>query len=184
MVAVVPFTVRTHIAAPREAVYDFVADLAARVAYTDHYLEDFRLTRPHAAGVGAAARFRVGGQWAETVIVDSNRPHLLREEGRMGRLGRTRVFAEHSFASPAGGVTRVELTVWTEPRSRLDALRETLGLRGRLKRGSKLALERLRRVFEEDRDRPLARASIAGWEPGKAPRFGSPVQVPTPLARD
>ncbi len=180
----VPFTVRTHIAAPREAVYDLVADLAARVAYTDHQLEDYRLTYPRSSGVGAAARFRVHGQWAESAIVEASRPRLIREEGRMGRLGRTRTFTEHAFESPGPGLTRVELTFWTEPGTRLDAVKEVLGLRGRMKRGSRQALERLRRVFEEERDRPLARATIAGWEPGKAPRFGSPVQVPTPPARD
>ena len=180
----VPFTVRTHIAAPREAVFDFVADLAARVAFTDHYLEEFRLTRPRAAGVGAAARFRVRGEWVETAIVEANRPRLIREEGRMGRLGRTRTFTEYAFDSPAEGVARVELTFWTEPGSRVDAITELLGMRGYMKRRSKHALERLRRIFEEERARPLARASIAGWEPGKAARFGSPVQVPSSPVSD
>ena len=38
-------TVDTHISAPREQVFDFVTDLAGRPAYTDHYLDDYRLAR-------------------------------------------------------------------------------------------------------------------------------------------
>jgi hypothetical protein len=175
---VVPFTLHTHIAAPREEVYDLVSDLAARVAWTDHYVDEYRLTRPRSSGPGAAARFRVGNQWAETVIADGDRPRLLREEGRMGRLGRTRTFTEWSFEEPSRGNTRVEMTYWTQPAGRFAALREGR-LRRHLRRKCKVALERLRRVFEEERERPLARARIAAWEPAKAPRFGSFVQVPT-----
>jgi hypothetical protein len=175
---VVPFTVHTHIAAAREEVYDLVADLAARVAWTDHYLDEYRLTRPRSVGPGAAARFRVRKGWAETSIVEAARPRSLREEGRTGRLGGTRTFTEWSFEVPTPGITRVELTYWTEPANRFAGAREG-GLRRHLKRNGKRALERLRRVFEESRDRPLARAGIAGWEPGKAARFGSPARVPT-----
>src|ERR1041385_2540087 len=44
--------VRAHviISAPREDVYDLVADLAARVAWCDHYEDEFRLTRPRSSG--------------------------------------------------------------------------------------------------------------------------------------
>jgi len=38
-------TVSTVISAPREDVFDFVCDLAARPAYTDHYMRDYRLAR-------------------------------------------------------------------------------------------------------------------------------------------
>ncbi len=38
---------------------------------------------------------------------------------------------------------------------------------------TKTALERLRLVFEEPPDRPLQRATIAGYEPAKAARFGA-----------
>jgi hypothetical protein len=43
-----------------------------------------------------------------------------------------------------------------------------------MRRQTKIALERLRRIFEEPRDAPLARATIAGYEPLKAVRFGAP----------
>ena len=35
-------------------------------------------------------------------------------------------------------------------------------------------LERLRMIFEEPPEEPLKRATIAGYEPAKAPRFGAP----------
>jgi uncharacterized protein YndB with AHSA1/START domain len=45
-------TVSVVISAPREEVFDFVSDLAARPAYTDHYLQDYRLYEftPEAGG--------------------------------------------------------------------------------------------------------------------------------------
>ena len=52
-------TVATHISAPREQIFDFVTDLAGRPAFADHYLDDYRLARVNAIGVGAAARFRL-----------------------------------------------------------------------------------------------------------------------------
>jgi hypothetical protein len=41
-----------------------------------------------------------------------------------------------------------------------------------MNRQSKTALERLRLIFEEGAHEPLARATVAGFEPLKAPRFG------------
>src|SRR5919202_1196648 len=94
-------TVDVHISAPRADVFDFVADLAGRPAWTDHYLKDYRLAR-------AIDRFRqTGAAW------------------------------------------------W-------------------IGRNTKMALERLRLVFEDPPARPLARVTVAGYEPLKAPRFGGP----------
>jgi uncharacterized protein YndB with AHSA1/START domain len=166
-------TVETHISAPREAVYDFVADLAGRPAYTDHYLEDYRLARVDPVGEGAAARFRLRGQWAELAITDADRPRRIVEELRWGRRGRNRSVTVYDFSPEAGGTTHVELTTLSEPATVIDRLHE-LGAARWIKRNSKIALERLRMVFEEPRDAPLARATVAGYEPAKAPRFGAP----------
>ena len=170
-------TVETSISAPREEVFDFVADLAARVAYCDHYMTDFRLTRPKSHGVGAAARFRLAAplfsSWCEIAIAEYNRPRRIVERGRIWRLGRTPTAAVYEFMPEGRRLTRVELTVWSEPATRLDALKEGLGTRRWLRRQTKLALERLRLVFEERPDAPLARAGIAGYEPAKAARFGA-----------
>jgi uncharacterized protein YndB with AHSA1/START domain len=166
-------TVDTHISAPREQVYDFVADLAGRPAYTDHYLEDYRLARAYPVGLGAAARFQLRGQWAELAITAADRPRRIVEEVRWGRRGRNRSVAVYEFSPAGGGVTHVELTTLSEPATPIDRLHE-VGAAGFVRRNGKIALERLRMIFEEPPEAPLARASVAGYEPLKAPRFGAP----------
>lgn len=172
-----PFTVHASISAPREEVFDFVGDLAGRIAYSDHYMREFRLTRPKSTGVGAAARFRLEtplvSTWCELAIAEYDRPRRIVERGQLWRLGRTPAVAAYELLNGGAGLTRIELTVWTEPATRLDALKESLGGRRWLRRQTKVALERLRIIFEERPDAPLARASIAGYEPAKAPRFGA-----------
>lgn len=172
-----PVTVHTSISAPREVIFDYVGDLAGRIAYSDHYMKDVHLTRPRSSGKGAAARFKLdapaGAQWAEIVIADAERPRRIVEEGRVGRLGRSRFAAVYELLREGEGLTRVELTVWTEPATRLDAFKEALGGRRWLARQSKVALDRLRMIFEEEPSAPLARTTIAGYEPLTAPRFGA-----------
>ena len=170
-------TVDAHISAPREKVFDFVADLAARPAYTDHYLKDYRLARANPYGLGAAARFRLDApfsrQYGELEVVEFERPRKIVEEARLGRLGRSRSLAVYEFITETGGNTRVELTTYSEPANALEALKQ-LGAAGWMRRQTRIALERLRMVFEEPSERPLARATIAGYEPTKAARFGAP----------
>jgi hypothetical protein len=43
-----------------------------------------------------------------------------------------------------------------------------------MRRKTRVALDRLRTIFEEGSEKPLPRASIAGYEPSKAARFGGP----------
>ena len=165
-------TVDTHISAPREQVFDFVADLAGRPAYTDHYLEDYRLARANPVGEGAAASFRMRGQWAELSIKEADRPRRIVEEVRFGRRGRNRALAVYDFSAEAGGVTRVELSTLSEPATLLDRLRE-IGAARWVRRKTRKALERLRMIFEEPPEGPLPRATVAGFEPLKSPRFGA-----------
>jgi uncharacterized protein YndB with AHSA1/START domain len=170
-------TVSTVISAPREEVFDFVCDLAARPAYTDHYLQDYRLARVNAVGKGAAARFRLNAplakEYAELEITEVDRPRRIVEELRVGRRGRNRSLAVYDFTPEGGGVTRVELTTYSEPATIVDRLKE-LGAAGWVRRQTKKSLERLRMVFEEPPKEPLKRATIAGYDPAKAPRFGAP----------
>lgn len=170
-------TVAVHISAPREEVFDFVADLAGRPAWSDHYLKDYRLARPNPYGLGAAARFQLRAplakEYAELAIIEYDRPRRIVEEAHVGRRGRNRSIAVYEFHRETAGVTHVELTTYSEPATRIDRFRQT-GAAGWIKRNTKMALERLRLVFEEPPDRPLARASVAGYEPLKAPRFGGP----------
>ena len=165
-------TVHATISAPREQIYDFVVDLAGRPAFSDHYMKDLRLARVHAVGVGAAVRFKLRSQWAELSIREADRPRQIIEELRWGRRGRNRALAVWELTRE-GRATRVELTTFSEPSGVVDRLNE-IGAAGFIKRNTRKALERLRVIFEEGTEGPLARASIAGYEPAKAPRFGAP----------
>jgi uncharacterized protein YndB with AHSA1/START domain len=168
--------VETHISAPREEIFDFVTDLAARPAYADHFLHDYRLARVDPVGVGAAARFKLKApmakQFAELRIARVDRPRQIVEEMRVGRRGRVRSVAVYDFTQESPNQTRVELTTYSEPATHVDRFRE-IGAAGWVRRRTKKALERLRAIFEEPRDEPLKRASIAGYEAAKAPRFGA-----------
>jgi uncharacterized protein YndB with AHSA1/START domain len=169
-------TVSTVISAPRQEVFDFVCDLAGRPAYTDHYMHDYRLARVNPVGQGAAARFRLRAplakEYAELEIKEVDRPRRIVEELRVGRRGRNRSLAVYEFIPQAGGVTRVELTTYSEPATIIDRVKE-IGAAGWVRRQTKKSLERLRMIFEEPPKEPLKRATIAGYDPAKAPRFGA-----------
>jgi uncharacterized protein YndB with AHSA1/START domain len=168
-------TVSTVISAPREQVFDFVCDLAGRPAYTDHYMRDYRLARVNPVGEGAAARFQLRApfakEYAELEITEVDRPRQIVEEVAVGRRGRNRSVAVYEFTPEGGGVTRVELTTYSEPATLIDRLKE-LGAAGWIRRQTRKSLERLRMIFEEPPEGELKRATIAGYEPAKAPRFG------------
>lgn len=170
--------VGTVISAPREQVFDFVADMSLRPSYCDHYLKDFRLARANPVGVGAAARFLldapVFSDRGETAIVVANRPRQIAEEGRVGRRGRSRTVAIYDFIREGPRTTRVELTTFSDPTTFIDRFKERRAHRW-AHRQTKKSLERLRRIFEEPRGDDLARASVAGWEGATAPRFGGRV---------
>jgi uncharacterized protein YndB with AHSA1/START domain len=169
-------TVSTIISAPREDVFDFVCDLAGRPAYTDHFMDDYRLARVQPVGVGAAARFRLGAplanEYAELTITEADRPRRIIEEIRVGRRGRNRSVAVYDFTRESAAVTRVELTTYSEPATMVDRLRQ-FGAAGWIRRQTRKSLDRLRAIFEEPQKRPLKRATIAGYEPEKAARFGA-----------
>jgi uncharacterized protein YndB with AHSA1/START domain len=168
-------TVSTVISAPRERVFDFVCDLAARPAYTDHFMRDYRLARVDPVGRGAAARFQMRAplakEYAELEIKEADRPRQIVEEIKVGRRGRNRAVAVYDFLQEAGGV-RVELTTYGEPATAVDRIKQ-IGAAGWMRRQTKQALERLRLIFEDPPEGELKRATIAGYEPAKAPRFGA-----------
>ncbi len=173
-------TVSTFISAPREEVYDFVADLSGRPAFTDHYLKDYRLARANPVGKGAAARFLLDTPvWNERgglQITEYERPRRIVEEGGVGRRGRSRLVAVYDFTAEAGGTTRVELTTFSEPGNWVDRFKQT-GVHRWVRRQSKKALRRLKEQLEEPGRKPLKRVTVAGYEPGKAPRFGAHVPL-------
>jgi uncharacterized protein YndB with AHSA1/START domain len=168
-------TVDAVISAPREQIFDFVADLAARPAYCDHFLDDYRLARVNSVGLGAAARFRLkaplGKQYAELTITEVDRPRRIVEEIAVGRRGRNRSLAVYDFIQEGRELTRVELTTYSEPATPVDRLKE-IGAARWMRRRTRKALARLRAIFEQPSGEPPKRASIAGFESAKAPRFG------------
>jgi uncharacterized protein YndB with AHSA1/START domain len=172
-----PVTVWTVISAPREEVFDFVSDLAGRPAYTDHFMRDYRLARANPVGAGAAARFLLKAplakEYAELHVREVDRPRRVVEDIHYGRRGRNRAVAVYDFMPESGHATRVELTTFSEPATPVDRVKE-IGAARWMRRQAKKSLDRLRRIFEEPSKQPLKRASIAGYEPSKAPRFGAP----------
>jgi hypothetical protein len=170
-------TVAKVISADRESIFDFVCDLAGRPAIADHYLRDYRLARVNPVGAGAAARFQVKAplakEYAELHIKEVDRPRRIVEELAVGRRGRNRFLAVWDFTREAQEVTRVELTTYGEPATLVDRLKQ-IGAAGWTRRQTAKQLERLRVIFEEPPEEPLKRATIAGYEPAKAARFGAP----------
>jgi hypothetical protein len=89
-----------------------------------------------------------------------------------GRLNRGRVQIVWDFEQEGPHLTHVHLDMRTEPGGRLQAIAESLGAHGFYKRQYATALERLRIIFEERPAGELARATVAAYEPLKAPRYG------------
>lgn len=171
-----PVESRIVISAPRAEVFAFIADISNRVAWMDHFLDDFRLNRVNPVGVGAGAAFVVDSplfpQRAEYQLVEADPPRYLRERGRIGRWGRTTGWTEWEL-SESYGSTELTVTVWTEPGIRWDAIKESWGARPWLRRQMAKSLRRLRKILEEQPSRPLARVEVAGYEPLTAARYGS-----------
>jgi uncharacterized protein YndB with AHSA1/START domain len=146
-------TVSRTVDAPRERVFRYLADIANHCEFSDHYLHDFRLERLDSTGVGASASYRLdyplGRQWGDTAITVLEAPHRVVLEGRAGRIGRVRTRAEYLLTPADHGMTRVDYRYETEPGTPVDRLKETLGLRGWLRRGARRALGRLAHVLEE-----------------------------------
>jgi hypothetical protein len=171
-----PIESRIVISAPRAEVFDFLSDVSNRVAWMDNFLDDYRLNRVNPVGVGAGAAFVIDSPLfplrAEYQIVKAEAPRMLVERGRIGRLGRTTGWTEWELADSYGS-TELSVAVWTEPGIKWDGIKEGLGGRPWLKRQVGVSLRRLRAIFEEQPQRPLARATVAGYEPLKAARYGS-----------
>ena len=173
----IPVALDTYISAPREEVFDFVADIAARPSWMDHFQSEFHLTRPRTAAQGSAARYRTDPPfqrqlYSDLAIVELDRPRRIFEEGVQGRLNRGRVQIVWDFYDEGPRQTKVEFEMRTEPGGRIQQIAESFGTRGYYKRQYATALERLRIIFEERPEGELARATIAGYEPLKAPRYG------------
>ncbi len=161
-----PLTVSTVISAPREQVFDYLADIANHSEFCDHYLVDWHLTRADSVGRGAGARFRVKApgnrfSWAEVSFVEVERPHRIVEVGRTGKNNRVRTLGTYELAPGAAGTTRVRFTLQTIPATLSDRLLEGLGARSWTRRKSERAMRRLRSIIERGEGRG-GRVTVAG----------------------
>jgi uncharacterized protein YndB with AHSA1/START domain len=174
---VIPFTVEMHISAPRADVFDFVGDTASRVAWMDHFQGEYHLNRTRPSGAGAGARYRTdppfGKQlFTDLAIAEYDHPRRIVERGGQGRLGRTIVQVVWDFTAEGPSETHVTVEYETQPTGMVARLAESFGSRRWHRRRYAIALERLRMIFEEPPRGELARATVAAYEPLKAPRYG------------
>ncbi len=119
-----PVSAEVEIDVPRQRVFEAIADLALRPAFTDHFLSDFHLTRIDSTGVGAGARFRFDVRprrvWADTTITELDAPHRLVEHGRGGRVNRIPSTTLWELTEGPGSLTRLRVSYWTEPSNPVD----------------------------------------------------------------
>jgi len=119
-----PVGAEVEIDVPRRRVYDAIADLALRPAFTDHFVTDFHLTRIESTGIGAGARFRFAAGprsvWADTTIVEADAPHRILEHGRCGRGNRIPSTTLWELTEGPGSLTKVRVSCWTEPTNPVD----------------------------------------------------------------
>ncbi|HEY2769557.1 MAG TPA: SRPBCC family protein [Solirubrobacteraceae bacterium] len=160
-----PVTVETTISKPREEVFEYLADIANHAEFCDHYLTHWHLTREDSYGRGAGARFRIEAplarfSWADMSFAEVEPPWKIIERGRSGKYNRIRMIGTYTLSPGAGGTTRVEYTLETEPVMLSDKLMEALGGRAWTKRQLNKAMRRLRTILEENRSRGR-RATVA-----------------------
>jgi hypothetical protein len=115
--------------------------------------------------------------YVETSIVEAERPRLIVEATHGGRGGRSNGEIVWEISRQGRSLTRIQLRMASEAGTPREAVKERLGTQRWLRRQGRTALERLRVIFEERSDKPLARATVAGFEPLKAPRFGASPRV-------
>jgi uncharacterized protein YndB with AHSA1/START domain len=161
-----PFTVTTTIAAPRERVFDYLADIANHAEFSDHYLVDWHLTRVDPYGQGAGARFRIKAplnrfSWADMTIAECSPPYRIVEHGRGGKFNRIRMLGSYTLSPGPGNTTKVEYTLETVPSQISDRVMEIFGGRVWSRRQAAKAMRRLRSILEEGRGRGR-RTSVAG----------------------
>ena len=161
-----PFTVATTIDLPREAVFEYLADIANHAEFTDHFLVDWRLTREDPYGAGAGARFRVKAPlnrfgWADMTFADVQAPYKIVERGRSGKFNRIKMVGVYEVLQGPSGTTKVQYTLETQPVMPSDRLMELFGGRSWTRRKNAKAMRRLRSILEEGRGRGR-RATVAG----------------------
>jgi uncharacterized protein YndB with AHSA1/START domain len=107
-----PITVEVVIAKPREEVFEYLADVANHAEFNDHFMVDWRLTREDTYGYGAGARYRIKAplnrfDWADSTVIEFDRPRRIVEAGRTGKFNRIRTLGVYELEPGQGGTTRV-----------------------------------------------------------------------------
>jgi uncharacterized protein YndB with AHSA1/START domain len=148
-----PVSAEIEIDLPRQRVFEAIADLGLRQAFTDHFLADFHLTRIESSGVGAGARFRFAvwprQVWMDTTIAVAEEPHRIVEHGRGGRGNRIPSTTLWELTEGPGSLTRVRVSYWTEPNP-IDRGLELLSAASiPYERRWRVALNRLREQLEK-----------------------------------
>jgi uncharacterized protein YndB with AHSA1/START domain len=162
-----PVTASVVIGRPREEVFDYLADIANHPEFSDHYMDEFRLTRLDSVGTGAGARFHLDAplnrfSWGDMTFVQVERPYRIVALGRAGKFNRNRTTTIWTLDPAPGGGTHLEVMTETEPALLTDRIVETLtGYRGWMKRSLGKSLRRLQAILEEDVDRGR-RATVSG----------------------
>jgi uncharacterized protein YndB with AHSA1/START domain len=159
-----PVTAKISIDAPRERVFEVLADLANRPAFCDHFAKEFHLQRLDSSGVGAAARFRADATrfpiWMETVITELEPPHRIIEVGRGSRADRMQVRTAWELVEGPGATTELSVTFWADPDTRTDSTKGKLGAARWYRKQWRKALVRLRDTLENDE--PMEPIRVAG----------------------
>jgi uncharacterized protein YndB with AHSA1/START domain len=167
-----PVVASIVVARPREVVFEYLVDIANHAEFTDHYMEDFRLTRIDSVGQGAGARFRLDAplarfSWGDVSFVEVEPPYRIVALGRGGKFNRIAMTTIWTLDPAPGGGTHVEIMVETVPPLPTDRIMEAItGFRGWMGRNVRKSLRRLQAILEEDVDRGR-RATVAtvGTEP-------------------
>jgi uncharacterized protein YndB with AHSA1/START domain len=161
-----PVTVTVTIDKPRQAVFDYLADVANHPEFMDHFLKDWHLTRVESYGRGAGARFRVIGPlnrfgWEDVTFLEVQPPHRIVGVGRGGKFNRIQTYSEWRLEPAAGGGTRVEYTYETAPTLLSDKVLDAVRGSAWFRHGARRGMKRLQAILEEGRDRGQ-RATVAG----------------------
>jgi len=162
-----PVTASVKIGRPREEVFAYLADIANHPEFSDHYVEQFRLTRVDSVGRGAGARFRLRTplqrfSWSDMTFSVVEPPNRIVGVGRGGKFNRIKTTAIWTLDVSPGGGTDVDYMFESEPVLPTDRIVEALsGQRGWFKRKLRKSMRRLQGILEENEDRGT-RATIAG----------------------
>ncbi|HXS46189.1 MAG TPA: SRPBCC family protein [Solirubrobacterales bacterium] len=164
-----PVSAEIEIDVPRERAFEVLGDLALRPSFTDHFLDDFHLTRIESRGIGAGARFRVAqplrSVWMDTAIDQLEEPHKIVERGRGGRGNRIPTTTVWELLERSGLLTTVRVSHWTEPSNPVDKAVEVMsGASFWQQRGWREAVRRLRDELE-GAETAAAPVALAGGNP-------------------